>query len=125
MPMNILFKKYSSQFSLILISFFFFLLRLPSLVEPYWYGDEGIYEVIGMALRHGRALYTGIWDNKPPLLYIIYAAFNGDQANVRFFSLLVGMASVIAFYFLAKKILTQPPAVYIATGIFAFLFGTP
>ena len=28
-------------------------LRIPSLFEPYWYGDEGIYLTIGQAMRHG------------------------------------------------------------------------
>ena len=53
----------------------FSLLRLPSVIEPYWYGDEGIYEVLAQAMNQGRGLYSGIWDNKPPLLYIIYANF--------------------------------------------------
>lgn len=49
------------------------LLRLPSLFEPYWYGDEGIYLAIGQAIQRGAVLYRDIWDNKPPLLYMIYA----------------------------------------------------
>ncbi|HEX8932414.1 MAG TPA: hypothetical protein VF810_04620, partial [Patescibacteria group bacterium] len=53
------------------ISLIFFLLRLPSLIEPDWYGDEGIYQTIGMALHKGSFLYTQIWDNKPPLLYLV------------------------------------------------------
>ena len=118
-------KQYPTQLFLIAISLVFFLLRLPSLVEPYWYGDEGIYEVIGAALRQGRILYTGIWDNKPPLLYYIYGLFNGDQNNVRFFSLIVGLATVITFFFLAKKILMQQKAAYLATMIFTILFATP
>ena len=28
-------------------------LRVPSLFEPYWYGDEGIYLTIGRAMRSG------------------------------------------------------------------------
>ena len=86
------------------LSFLFFLLRLPSLFEPYWYGDEGIYEVIGVALRHGRLLYRDIWNNKPPLLYLIYAAFNGDQLYVKLASLLSGILALILFFYLAKKL---------------------
>lgn len=48
-------------------------LRIPSFLEPYWYGDEGIYLTIGQSLRQGAILYRDIWDNKPPLLYLIYA----------------------------------------------------
>lgn len=50
-----------------------FLLRVPSFFEPYWYGDEGIYLAVGQALQRGAVLYRDIWDNKPPLLYLIYA----------------------------------------------------
>src|SRR5260221_5506199 len=110
----------------LLATFFgFFLLRLPSLFEPYWYGDEGIYEVIGYAMRHGRILYSGIWDNKPPLLYLIYALFSGDQFGAKLASLLVGVLSVVVLYFLAKKRLVKRLHVYIATGFFTVLFGIP
>lgn len=50
-----------------------FLLRLPSFWEPYWYGDEGIYLALGQAMQRGAVLYRDIWDNKPPLLYLLYA----------------------------------------------------
>jgi len=118
-------EKQSATWFLVLVSFLFFLLRLPSLFEPYWYGDEGIYQVIGMALRQGRHLYSGIWDNKPPLLYYIYAIFNGNQSSVRFFSLLSGLGAIIIFFFLAKKLFQKQKTVYITTSIFAFLFATP
>jgi hypothetical protein len=117
-------KKHSTWF-LIIVSFLFFLLRLPSLFEPYWYGDEGIYEVIGMALHQGRHLYSGIWDNKPPLLYVIYSLFNGDQSSVRFFSLLFGLGAIITFFFLSKKLFRKEKTTYISTSIFAFFFATP
>jgi len=49
------------------------ILRVPSLYEPYWYGDEGIYLVMGQALRKGLVFYRDIHDNKPPLLYLLGA----------------------------------------------------
>ncbi len=52
---------------------FTILLRIPTLSEPYWYGDEGIYLVLGQMMRRGAILYRDIWDNKPPLLYLLYA----------------------------------------------------
>ena len=56
-----------------IILLFVLLLRIPSFFEPYWYGDEGIYLAIGQAMQRGAVLYRDIWDNKPPLLYLIYA----------------------------------------------------
>src|SRR5258708_1708183 len=91
-------EKNKQFWFLLIISVIFFFLRLPSLLEPYWYGDEGIYETIGLALSKGRFLYTQIWDNKPPLLYLTYGMFHGDQFSVRLLSLLVGIASTIMFF---------------------------
>ncbi len=115
----------SSFWFLLISSFFFFLLRLPSLFEPYWYGDEGIYQVIGIALRNGSLLYRDIWDNKPPLLYLIYALFNSDQFALRLFSLACGIGSMIAFYFLAKNLFQNKKIIFWTTGLFGFLFATP
>ena len=51
------------------------LLRLPSLLEPTWYSDEGTYADIGYALAHGAHLYTDVWDNKPPGVYWLASLF--------------------------------------------------
>lgn len=119
-------EKNTSFWFLTFLSFVFFLLRLPSLFEPYWYGDEGIYQVIGLALRDGRLLYEGIWDNKPPLLYLIYTFFNADQFAVRLFSLFIGILTVIAFHFLSLKIFENKRSVaFWTTGLFGILFGLP
>ncbi len=47
------------------------ILRIPSLFEPYSYGDEMIYLTLGHAIRQGVQLYTEIHDNKPPLIYLV------------------------------------------------------
>ncbi|MCL4390524.1 MAG: hypothetical protein M1484_05045 [Patescibacteria group bacterium] len=65
--------KLKINFWLLGILFFIFLLRLPSFFEPHWYGDEEIYLVLGEMMRRGAVLYRDIWDNKTPLLYVIYA----------------------------------------------------
>src|SRR3990167_6055899 len=54
-------------------------LRVPSLFEPYWYGDEGIYLTIGRAMRGGMELYKEVHDNKPPLLYVVAAIAGGRE----------------------------------------------
>lgn len=104
----------------------FIVLRIPSLVEPEWYGDEGIYQAIGMALQQGRLLYQGIWDNKPPLLYIYYALTGGNLFLIRLLSLLFGVAAVIGFYLLARALYKKDcVATYVSTLVFAILFGLP
>ena len=73
-------------------------LRIPSLFEPYWYGDEGIYLTIGRAMRHGVELYKGIHDNKPPLIYTLAAVADGKQFWFKFILLLWGVATVAVFW---------------------------
>src|SRR3989344_3742093 len=57
-------------------------LRITSWFEPYWYGDEGIYLVLGQALRRGLVFYRDIHDNKPPLLYLLAAVAGGDSGGI-------------------------------------------
>lgn len=101
------------------------LLRFPSLFEPNWYGDEGIYQVIGQTLNQGRFLYSEIWDNKPPLLYLIYGLFNGDQFFVRLTSLFFMIATIGVFYLFAKKLFRNTRQVFVTTSLFSILFATP
>ncbi len=110
---------------LIIASLVFFFLRFPSLFEPNWYGDEGIYQTLGIAIRAGRLLYRDIFDNKPPLLYLLYALVNSDQFLIRLLSLIFGVLSVIVFYYLCKKLLANLKISFIATLLFALLFGLP
>lgn len=122
-------EKSKDFWFLLAASFLFFLLRLPSLFEPYWYGDEGITGAVATAIRNGRILYQDAWDNKPPLLYLLYAFFNSDQFFIRLASLILGVFTVIAFFFLAKTLFgedkNQKKIAMISTGIFGFLFAIP
>ena len=74
-------KSFSNSFKTVLksSSFFWFLavtltvfLRIPSLFEGWWYGDENIYGAVGQGIVNGKMLYVDVWDNKPPLIYLIY-----------------------------------------------------
>ena len=121
-------EKNRSFWFLLVSSFIFFLLRFPSLFEPNWYGDEGIYQVLGMAIRNGRLLYMDIWDNKPPLLYMLYSLFNSDQFTLRLVSLVFGVLSLIAFFALSRKLFEEKEGNKIAifsTIIFGLLFALP
>lgn len=122
-------EKNKDTWFLIKASFFFFLLRFPSLFEPNWYGDEGIYQVLGMGMRTGRILYKEIFDNKPPLLYLIYAIFNADQFALRLASLVFGILTLIVFFFLAKKLFNynreSQKLTIIVTSVFGLLFALP
>ncbi|HKC14479.1 MAG TPA: glycosyltransferase family 39 protein [Patescibacteria group bacterium] len=103
----------------------FFILRFPSLFEPYWYGDEGVYQAVALAIKNGRLLYQGIWDNKPPLLYMVYGLFDSDQFGVKLASLIFGLLSIFVFYKLCKKIFVSQKIALYSTAFFALLFGSP
>lgn len=122
-------EKNKQFWFVLLTSFLFFLLRLPSLFEPLWYGAEGINQVVGNSLNHGKLLYSQVFDNKPPLLYWLYAAFQSDQFSIRMASAIFGILAVIMFFFLSKILFKNAKKnnkiSFITTSIFAILFALP
>jgi hypothetical protein len=122
------FEKSKQFWFAVFYIFLFFILRLPSLFEPLWYGDEGIYQVIGNSLNHGKLLYSQVFDNKPPLLYWTYSLLQSDQFTVRLASLIFGILTIIAFFFLSKKLFEKTAnsnIPLVSTFIFTLLFGLP
>ncbi len=105
---------------LVIVSIFYSLLRFPSLFEPYWYGDEGVYQAVGMLLKSGESLYSGAWDNKPPLFLAFYSLFNSDQFILRTISLIFGLLSIWLIFFISKKLFKENN---LATGLTTFLFA--
>ena len=108
---------------LILIVLGLIVLRMPSLFEPYWYGDEGIYLTLGMALRKGLVFYRDIHDNKPPLLYLV-AALAQTQFWFRFMLLWWHAATTVVVYKLAELIFSgvkNKATVILTTVIFVAL----
>lgn len=106
-----------------MLAILFFILRLPSLSEPYWYGDEGIYLAIGQALRHGLLLYQQIHDNKPPTLYLLAVL----SKSVFAFRLLLSLWMIPTIYFfhrLTKKFLPSRLS-YLSTLLFLILTSIP
>lgn len=100
-------------------------LRIPSLMEPYSYGDEMIYITLGQAIRRGLVLYRDIHDNKPPLLYFV-AAISG---NLFWFRAILGfwvLASVVIFWKLTRRIFTKNDRIgQVATIFFGILTTIP
>ncbi|MDZ7586514.1 MAG: hypothetical protein U0946_02055 [Patescibacteria group bacterium] len=91
---------------LILILLLVVILRIPSLFEPYWYGDEGIYLVLGQAFRKGLVFYRDIHDNKPPLLYLL-AAISGNVFYFRLMLMIWFGAGTAAFFKLMQVVLPK------------------
>ena len=67
--------------------------RLPGLFDPPWINDEGVYATIGRLLLSGEALYRQVWENKPPGIYLLFAAVQWIVGGAH---LLPGIRSVAA-----------------------------
>ena len=101
-----------------------FLMRFPSLFEPFWYGDEGIFAAVARNLNFGGVLYQTAWDNKPPMVYLTYAAifkFLGvSMFSLRLVTIVVVLATTTVVYEIAHSIYSARRAL-IAAFIFGFL----
>ncbi len=104
----------------------FFLLRIPSLFEPYWHGGEGIYLSIGQSLRSGTDLYSEIYSAESPFLYSIATLVNGSQFWFRLISLLWGGLTIVAGLELFRKLFdTKPQLATYCAWILALVIGLP
>lgn len=108
------------KFWLLALALFLFL-RLPSLFEPYWYGDEGIYLTLGQAINQNQLLYRQIHDNKPPSLYYL-AALTQTVFGFRLLLLLWMIPTIYVFYLLSKKL---SKFYKLSTFIFLLLTSVP
>lgn len=121
-------SKIITKYKYWLILFFvFIILRLPSLFEPYWYGDEGVYLTLGMAIRKGLTLYSQIHDNKPPLLYYL-AAIGKTVFGFRLLLNLFMIPTIYYFYrlclhFFNKKITQIITFIFLVITSIPFLEG--
>lgn len=101
------------------------ILRIPSFFEPYSYGDEMIYLVLGEGMRQGLTLYRDIHDNKPPLLYIL-AAISG---SLFWFKVILAFWNMVTIYLFSRlaRILFPKNSLFvkISTIVFAVLTTIP
>jgi hypothetical protein len=102
------------------------LLKIPSLAEPVWNMDESIYLSIGNAVNNGEKLYTDIFDNKPPLIYLLAAISGGSFQAYRYFFFLYSLLTVFVFYKFSKRYFeTSNFPLLISVLVFVFLVATP
>jgi hypothetical protein len=97
------------------------LLYLPFLQEPFE-GDEGAYGTIAQGLLNGQLPYRDLFDHKPPLVYVWYAAsfllFGENIVAPRIAAAAVWSVTTLLVFIQAKLILTKRQA-YIASFLFA------
>jgi hypothetical protein len=102
-------------------------LRLPAFFQPAWYGDEGIFAAVAQAMSNGAFLYSDIWDNKPPGIFLVYlsAYLTGiDMLVVRLLDLGAMLGVVTLVFLMARRVAGELPAA-IAGGVCAVLLASP
>lgn len=108
------------------ILFVTFLLRLPSLFEPFWYGDEGIFAAVARNLNFGGVLYQDAWDNKPPMIYLtyktIFATFGVSMFWLRLVATIFAVSTAAVIYEIGQKTFGEKRALF-ATAFFGFLIS--
>ena len=84
------------------------LLRLSELLHPTLYWDEALYALVSRDMLSGHTLYTGIWDHKPPGIYLVYAlafrVFGESPQAVQIAACLAMAATAVALYALGSCI---------------------
>lgn len=104
------------------------LFRLPSLIEPPWYDDEGIYAAVAHALLKGEALYRTILDNRPPGIYWLYEFFLAVSGHT-VFGVKLGATAFVLFtqvtmFFIGWRVAGRKTGLVVA-GLFGFLISLP
>lgn len=106
---------------LLAIILLFFLLRLPSLWEPVYYGDECIYLTLGQAFNKGKVFYKHIFDHKPPLIYLTTAFTGGRLSFFKAFVIAWNAINIYLIYLLTHLLVNKNKK---TAGLFAaFLFA--
>lgn len=110
---------------LFVLLIFILILRIPSYFEPYSYGDEMIYLTLGNAIRQGIPLYSGVHDNKPPLLYIM-AAIAGNLFWFKSILTIWVVTTIYIFWKLLEHLFPKnTKAQIVGTIVFAILTTIP
>lgn len=105
-------------------------LRLPSLVDPLYYLDEGVYASVAYEIGQGGTLYKTAWDLKPPGIFYIYLFFQalfGPHAFLaqRIFNLALGVLTVLGVFKLVKRLGLHGPGPRSAAFLTAIFLGLP
>lgn len=107
-----------------IVLFLTFILRFPSLFEPFWYGDEGIFAAVARNLNQGGVLYQTAWDNKPPMIYLTYGAifsiFGVSMFWLRLLAAIVVLTTAAVIYEIGKETIGKHRGL-LASLIFGFL----
>ena len=99
-------------------------LGLPTIVIPF--ATDQVWFALGArTILDGNQLYADFWDQKPPLIYLLYAipfALAGEHMEaVRVFDLLNVFAGMAGVFFLGRRLFGERSGVF-AAALYAFAY---
>lgn len=108
----------------------FIVLRIPSLFEGYWYGDEGIYASVAQGMHQGKLIFNDIWDHKPPLIEWIYflESFRGWEMGlflVKLTSIVFGVFSLVYLGKISTELSKKKSFTFWVLIFASFFLGSP
>lgn len=90
------------------------LYALPSLAYPYG-PDQGLFDYVGRGMLHGDLPYVDSFDQKPPLIYVLYAVGGLLFGPQQWFVRVAELGAILALGALAARVATAdrgaPPVV--------------
>jgi Dolichyl-phosphate-mannose-protein mannosyltransferase len=102
------------------------IMRFPGLFDGLWYLDENIYLSIGYGLTKGQRLYQDVWDNKPPLIYLVYALGSLVSSSsiwvFRLINLLLSVGMVFGLHKITTRILEFSKVATLITSVVLTFF---
>jgi 4-amino-4-deoxy-L-arabinose transferase-like glycosyltransferase len=103
-----------------------FFLRLHTYSEPLE-RDVTIYAVIAHEMLDGRALYSDLWDHKPPAIYVTYATSEliagYGRDSIFLMNVTAAVATLLACYFAGSTSGGGRVGGFIAAGLWALASG--
>jgi 4-amino-4-deoxy-L-arabinose transferase-like glycosyltransferase len=90
--------------------------------------DEGTYFAVAQSMAHGFRLYAGVWENKPPAIYVLYEAVyrlvGPSLISIRLVTALAVLGLVAVVYGIARHF-AGGQAAFAAALLSGLLMGTP
>lgn len=117
--------KKRDVFTVILLSGILLVGALPVLTYPLG-RDQGEFATIGRGILDGRVPYTGLWNPKPPAIFLVYGAaiqlFGYTAWGIRVIDFICFPLMAGALYWVGKHLTNRRVAVMGVVGFGAFYF---
>lgn len=107
------------------------LLRSSTFFHSYENWDESLFLLMGRSLLDGHALYTEIWDHKPPGIFVLFAAaqalFGRSVLAIRILACLAVASSSLLLFLIGRSLRSQRAGLLagLLYAVFTVDYGRP